>query len=99
MKPEARDLAKTKEQLAAELQELRLLLAQADSSNVGSPTERSEFGHTEPTHSKPTHSELDTVSVPSGFAPVFLKAQDYVARYFAEASQVREAEMGEGSKG
>lgn len=68
MKPEARDLAKTKEQLAAELEELRLLLAQANPSDVGSPTAR---------------SQLDTVSVPSVFEPVFLKAQDYVARYFA----------------
>jgi len=78
MKPEARDLAKTKEQLAAELEELRLLQAQALSSNVGSPTQ-----HTDATHSEPSRSELDTVSVPEAFAPVFLKAQDYVARYFA----------------
>jgi signal transduction histidine kinase/predicted hydrocarbon binding protein len=61
------DLGRTREELAAELEELRTLLSQ---STLGS--------------SLPfTRPRLDTVSVPEAFAPVFLKAQEYVSRYFA----------------
>ncbi len=37
--------------------------------------------------SAPSREELRTVSVPEPFAPIFLRAQDYVRRYFADRTE------------
>src|SRR2546430_7105732 len=45
---------------------------------------KSSKGAAKPKGPAPDVNKLTTVSVPEQFAPVFQKAQDYVARYFAD---------------
>jgi len=59
---------KTREQLTAELKELRKRLAVLEGRKAAAGTEES--------------SELRTVRVPQGIREVFLRAQDYVRSYF-----------------
>jgi PAS domain S-box-containing protein len=72
-----RDQQKSKVQLIAELKALRQSVE--ETSQRTSATGTTETGRDDAT----TTAKLNTVRVPEQFAPIFLKAQDYVSRYFS----------------
>ncbi len=73
-----KDKNKTKEQLIEELQQLRERLAELEPRKL-------PFGETGGEGSKESSTDsLCTVRVPDQFKEIFLKAQDYVKRYFED---------------